>query len=46
VDDRLQCNAFVTAFCVPQNESFDKVYRGELGRLGLRHDLANPLCQD
>lgn len=40
VDDRLQCNAFVTAFCVPQNESFNKVYRGELGRLGLRHDLA------
>lgn len=40
VDDRLQCNAFVTAVCVPQDESFSKTYRGELGRLGLRHDLA------
>jgi iron complex outermembrane receptor protein len=40
VDDRLRCNAFVTAFCLPQDESFNKTYRGELGRLGLRHDLA------
>lgn len=40
VDDRLQCNAFVTAVCVPQDESFNKTYRGELGRLGLRHDVA------
>lgn len=40
VDDRLQCNAFVTAVCVPQDESFNHIYRGELGRLGVRHDLA------
>ncbi|MBQ0743483.1 MAG: TonB-dependent receptor, partial [Pseudomonas sp.] len=40
VDDRLQCNAFVTAVCVPQDESFNNTYRGELGRLGVRHDLA------
>ncbi|MBQ0742298.1 MAG: TonB-dependent receptor, partial [Pseudomonas sp.] len=40
VDDRLQCNAFVTAVCVPQDESFNNTYRGELGRLGVRHDIA------
>jgi len=39
VDDRLRCNAFVTAVCVSQDESFSKTYRAELGRLGLRHDL-------
>ncbi|MFN3579507.1 MAG: TonB-dependent receptor family protein [Pseudomonas sp.] len=40
LDDRLRCNAFVTAACVPQDESFNKTYRGQIGRLGMRHDLA------
>ncbi|PKM29207.1 MAG: ligand-gated channel protein [Gammaproteobacteria bacterium HGW-Gammaproteobacteria-11] len=43
VNDRLRCNAFVTAVCVPQDESFSKTYRGELGRLGLRHDLTDDI---
>ncbi|UVE18383.1 TonB-dependent receptor [Pseudomonas sp. LS44] len=40
VDDRLKCNAFVTAVCVPQDESFTGSYLGRLGRIGLRHDLS------
>lgn len=40
VDDRLRCNAFVSGFCLPQDESFDETYTGRSGRLGLRHDLA------
>ncbi len=40
VDDRLRCNAFVTAFCLAQDESFDRTYGARIGRLGLRHDLA------
>ncbi|VVQ21484.1 Ferric aerobactin receptor [Pseudomonas fluorescens] len=40
VDDRLKCNAFVSAFCLPQNESFNATYQGRMGRIGVRHDLA------
>lgn len=40
VDDRLRCNAFVGAFCLPQDESFRQTYIGRSGRIGLRHDLA------
>ncbi|WP_449433213.1 TonB-dependent receptor family protein [Pseudomonas putida] len=40
VDDRLKCNAFVSAFCLPQDESFDATYQGYIGRIGVRHDLA------
>ncbi|NQD92898.1 TonB-dependent receptor [Pseudomonas sp. CrR25] len=40
VDDRLRCNAFVSGFCLAQDESFNKHYSGHLGRIGLRHDLA------
>ncbi|WP_028630107.1 TonB-dependent receptor family protein [Metapseudomonas resinovorans] len=39
VDDRLRCNAFVTAVCVRQDESFNKSYIGRLGRVGLRYEL-------
>ncbi|MGH8353810.1 MAG: TonB-dependent receptor domain-containing protein, partial [Pseudomonas sp.] len=40
VDDRLKCNAFVSGFCLPQDESFSGTYIGRIGRIGLRHDLA------
>ncbi|MGH8433483.1 MAG: TonB-dependent receptor family protein [Pseudomonas sp.] len=40
VDDRFKCNAFVTTFCLPQDESFNETYVGRVGRIGLRHDLA------
>ncbi|MDH4569920.1 TonB-dependent receptor [Pseudomonas sp. BN414] len=43
VDDRLRCNAFVTAFCLPQDESFNKSYLGRIGRIGLRHDLSEEM---
>lgn len=43
VDDRLRCNAFVTGFCLPQDESFNKTYIGRSGRIGLRHDLNEEL---
>lgn len=43
VDDRLRCNAFVTGFCLAQNESFNKTYSGRSGRIGLRHDLNEEL---
>ena len=42
-DDRLRCNAFVSGFCLPQNESFNETYQGHIGRIGLRHDLAEGL---
>lgn len=40
VDDRFKCNASVTSRCVFQDESFESTYVGRLGRIGLRHDLA------
>jgi iron complex outermembrane receptor protein len=40
VDDRLKCNAFVSAFCLPQDESFNATYQGHMGRIGVLHDLA------
>ncbi len=40
VDDRLQCNAFVSGFCLAQDESFNKTYIGRTARLGVRHDYA------
>ncbi|WP_068828535.1 TonB-dependent receptor family protein [Pseudomonas sp. BMS12] len=40
VDDRLRCNAFVSGFCLAQDESFNKSYIGRSGRIGLRHDLS------
>ena len=40
VDDRHPCNAFVSAFCLPQDESFAKTYQGRVARLGLRHELS------
>lgn len=43
VDDRLKCNAFVSSFCLAQDESFDKTYQGRIARLGLRHDLSEQL---
>jgi iron complex outermembrane receptor protein len=43
VDDKLQCNAFVTSKCVKQNDSFDETYRGHIGRLGLLNDYSDEL---
>ncbi|APU31783.1 ligand-gated channel protein [Ectopseudomonas alcaliphila JAB1] len=43
VDDRLKCNAFVSGFCLAQDESFNKTYSGRIGRIGLRHDLDDGL---
>lgn len=43
VDDRLQCNAFVSGFCLAQDESFAKTYQGRVARLGLRHQLSDGL---
>ncbi|MFZ6047550.1 TonB-dependent receptor family protein [Pseudomonas sp. CR3202] len=43
VDDRLRCNAFVTGFCLAQDESFNKTYVGRIARIGLRHDLSEEL---
>lgn len=43
VDDRLKCNAFVSGFCLAQDESFNKHYSGHIGRIGLRHDIADGL---
>lgn len=43
VDDRLQCNAFVSGFCLAQDESFAKTYQGRVARLGLRHELGDGL---
>lgn len=43
VDDRLQCNAFVSGFCLAQDESFAKTYQGRVARLGLRHELSDGL---
>lgn len=40
IDDRLQCNAFVSSFCLKQDESVEQSYTGRVGRLGLRHDYA------
>ncbi|MBS7664006.1 TonB-dependent receptor [Pseudomonas lalucatii] len=40
VDDRLRCNAFVPGPCLAQDESFHKTYIGRIGRIGLRHELA------
>ncbi|WP_415756324.1 TonB-dependent receptor family protein [Pseudomonas sp. LT1P18] len=40
VDDRFKCNAFVSAFCLPQDESFNETYQGHIGRIGILHDLA------
>lgn len=40
VDDRLKCNAFVSAFCLPQDESFNATYQGHMGRIGVLNDLA------
>jgi iron complex outermembrane receptor protein len=40
VDDRLKCSAFVSAFCLPQDESFNQTYQGHIGRIGIRHDVA------
>jgi iron complex outermembrane receptor protein len=43
VDDRLKCSASVAAFCLPQDESFNQTYQGHIGRIGIRHDLAQGL---
>ena len=43
VDDKLQCNAFVTSMCVKQNDSFDETYRGHIGRLGVLNDYSDEL---
>lgn len=43
VDDRLKCNASVAAFCLPQDESFNQTYQGHIGRIGIRHDVAEGL---
>ncbi|BAN49140.1 TonB-dependent receptor [Metapseudomonas resinovorans] len=43
VDDRLRCNAFVSGFCLPQDESFNKTYIGRIARIGLRHDLSEEI---
>lgn len=43
LDDRLRCNAFVSGFCLAQDESFDQSYSGRIGRIGLRHEVADGL---
>lgn len=43
VDDQLPCNAFISAFCKPQNDSFDETYRGHIGRLGVLNDYSEAL---
>ncbi len=40
VDDLYQCNSFVTAFCLPQNDSFNETYDGHIGRIGLLNDYS------
>ena len=43
VDDMLKCNAFVTAFCLPQDQSFNETYTGTIGRLGVLNDYSDEL---
>nr|WP_245399815.1 TonB-dependent receptor [Atopomonas sediminilitoris] len=40
IDDRLRCNAFVSSFCLKQDESIEQSFTGRVGRLGLRYDHA------